>query len=276
MVEWLGFFKMDPFTKESWMKMIEFENVSKVYPNGTKGLDNINLTIHKGEFVVIVGLSGAGKSTLLRSINRLHEITDGEILIDGTSITQAKGKDLRLARRDIGMIFQSFNLVKRSSVLRNVLSGRVGYHSTLRTILGLFPTEDVQLAMNALDRVNILEKCYARADELSGGQQQRVSIARALTQEARIILADEPVASLDPLTTKQVMDDLLRINQEDGITTVVNLHFIDLAREYATRIIGLRAGQVVFDGPVEEATDEVFAEIYGRPIQQEELLGDPV
>ncbi|TYR78872.1 phosphonate ABC transporter ATP-binding protein [Priestia megaterium] len=253
--------------------MIEFINVSKTYPNGVKGLNNINLKIEQGEFVVIVGLSGAGKSTLLRSVNRLHETTDGEILIDGKSITNAKGAELRRIRRDIGMIFQSFNLVKRSSVLRNVLSGRVGYHSTFRTILGLFPKEDVNLAFDALDRVNILEKAYARATELSGGQQQRVSIARALAQEAKIILADEPVASLDPLTTKQVMDDLKRINQELGITTIVNLHFIDLAREYATRIIGLRAGEVVFDGPVEEATDEKFSEIYGRPIKKDELLG---
>ncbi|WP_281885059.1 phosphonate ABC transporter ATP-binding protein [Paenibacillus sp. YYML68] len=253
--------------------MIEFKNVSKQYPNGTIGLKDINLTIGKGEFVVIVGLSGAGKSTLLRSINRLHEITDGQILIDGRSITSAKGAELRRFRRDIGMIFQSFNLVKRSTVLRNVLSGRVGYHSTLRTLLGLFPKQDMELAFNALERVNILDKAYSRADQLSGGQQQRVSIARALAQEAKIILADEPVASLDPLTTRQVMDDLKRINQELGITTIVNLHFIDLAREYATRIIGLRAGELVFDGPVEQATDEAFSEIYGRPIKKDELLG---
>lgn len=256
--------------------MIEFKHVSKVYPNGTVGLNDINLTIDEGEFVVIVGLSGAGKSTLLRSINRLHDITDGEILIDGNSITAAKGKELRQIRRDIGMIFQNFNLVKRSSVIRNVLSGRVGYHSTIWTLLGLFPQEDKELAFDALARVNIREKAYARADELSGGQQQRVSIARALAQQPKIILADEPVASLDPLTTKQVMDDLKRINQELGITTVVNLHFIDLAREYATRIIGLRAGKVVFDGPVAEATDEKFSEIYGRPIKKDELLGADV
>jgi phosphonate transport system ATP-binding protein len=253
--------------------MIQFQNVSKVYPNGTIGLNKINLTIHPGEFVVIVGLSGAGKSTLLRSVNRLHEITDGQILIDGNSITAARGVQLRRMRRNIGMIFQSFNLVKRVTVLRNVLSGRVGYHSTLRTLLGLFPKEDVELSLKALDRVNIREKAYSRADELSGGQQQRVSIARALAQEAKIILADEPVASLDPLTTRQVMDDLKRINQDLGITTVVNLHFIDLAREYATRIIGLRAGSVVFDGPVAEATDERFSEIYGREIKKDELLG---
>ncbi|MDM5371573.1 phosphonate ABC transporter ATP-binding protein [Bacillus bombysepticus] len=252
--------------------MIEFRDVSKVYPNGTKGLNNINLKIQKGEFVVMVGLSGAGKSTLLKSVNRLHEITEGEIIIEGESITAAKGKGLRRMRRDIGMIFQSFNLVKRSTVLKNVLAGRIGYHSTLRTTLGLFPKEDVELAFQALKRVNILEKAYARADELSGGQQQRVSIARALAQEAKIILADEPVASLDPLTTKQVLNDLKKINEDFGITTIVNLHSIDLARQYATRIIGLHAGEIVFDGSVDEATDEKFAEIYGDVAQKNELL----
>lgn len=254
--------------------MIVFNNVSKVYPNGTVGLKNINLSIKQGDFVVIVGLSGAGKSTLLRSINRLHEITSGEIIIDGQSITAAKGQSLLRIRRDIGMIFQNFNLVKRSSVLRNVLSGRVGYHSTIRTLLGLFPKQDVALAMDALERVNIKEKAYSRADELSGGQQQRVSIARALAQEPKIILADEPVASLDPFTTRQVMDDLKRINQELGITTIVNLHFVDLARQYATRIIGIRAGEIVYDGPVDKATDEVFSDIYGRQIKKDELLGE--
>ncbi|MDN4604935.1 phosphonate ABC transporter ATP-binding protein [Paenibacillus sp. F6_3S_P_1C] len=252
--------------------MIELQNVTKTYANGTKGLNNINLKFKQGEFIAVVGLSGAGKSTLLRSINRLHDISEGEILINGKSITKAHGKSLRMIRRDIGMIFQSFNLVKRSSVLRNVLAGRVGYHSTMRTILGRFPKEDTELAFGALERVNIAEKAYSRADQLSGGQQQRVAIARVLAQEAKIILADEPVASLDPLTTKQVMDDLKRINQDLGITTIVNLHFIDLAREYATRIVGLRAGEVVFDGPVSEATDERFAEIYGRPILADELL----
>ncbi|MEC0372964.1 phosphonate ABC transporter ATP-binding protein [Paenibacillus chibensis] len=253
--------------------MIEFDNVSKVYPNGTVGLRNINLTIKEGELVVIVGLSGAGKSTFLRSINRLTDISSGEIRVNGKSVTHAAGSQLRHIRRDIGMIFQSFNLIKRSTVVRNVLSGRVGYHSTLRTMLGWFPKEDVALSLDALQRVNIREKAYVRADQLSGGQQQRVSIARALAQEASVILADEPVASLDPLTTRQVMDDLQRINREMNITTVINLHFIDLAREYATRIIGLRAGEVVFDGTPAEATDEAFAEIYGRPALQDELLG---
>lgn len=251
--------------KRKWeMELIELKQVSKVYPNGARGLNNINLQIAEGEFVVIVGLSGAGKSTLLRSINRLIDISEGDIRIDNVSITNAKGIDLYRMRRDIGMIFQNFNLVKRSSVMRNVLSGRVAYHSTLRMVLGLFPKEDKKLAIDALRRVNIAEKAYTRADQLSGGQQQRVSIARALAQEARIILADEPVASLDPLTTTRVMDDLRRINQELNITMVVNLHSIELAKKYATRIVGLEQGEVVFDGPVEHVTDEIFTNIYAQ------------
>ncbi|MDF2590959.1 MAG: phnC [Clostridia bacterium] len=253
--------------------MIEFKNVTKVYPNGTVGLKNVSVKINEGEFIVIVGLSGAGKSTFLRCINRLHDISEGDITVNGKSVTSAKGKDLRHIRRSIGMVFQNFNLVTRSSVLRNVLSGRVGYHSTIRTLIGAFPKEDIELAFKALDRVNINEKAYSRADELSGGQQQRVSIARALAQEAKIILADEPVASLDPVTTVQVMDDLKRINEELGITTIVNLHHIDLTRQYAKRILGFRAGELVYDGPIESATDEIFAEIYGRPIGKEEMLG---
>ena len=255
------------------MSQIEFKNVTKVYKNGHKGLDNINLNIEKGDFAVIVGLSGAGKSTLLRSINRLHDITDGEIIIEGKSITKATGKNLLAMRRNIGMIFQHFNLVKRSSVIRNVLSGRVGYHPTWKMVLGMFPKEDKRKALEALDRVNILEKAFSRSDELSGGQQQRISIARALCQESSIILADEPVASLDPLTTKQVMDDLKRINEELGITIIINLHFVDLAREYGSRIIGLRAGELVVDGPTSEANDDTFAEIYGRHIKSDEKLG---
>ncbi|OFJ79829.1 phosphonate ABC transporter ATP-binding protein [Staphylococcus sp. HMSC056G08] len=255
------------------MSQIEFRDVSKVYDNGHVGLDHINLNIEKGDFAVIVGLSGAGKSTLLRSINRLHDITEGDIVIDGTSISKASGKKLLETRRNIGMIFQNFNLVKRSSVMRNVLSGRVGYHPTWKMVLGLFPKEDKIKALEALDRVNILDKYKSRSDELSGGQQQRISIARALCQEPSIILADEPVASLDPLTTKQVMDDLKRINEELGITIIINLHFVDLAREYGTRIIGLRDGKLVFDGAVDEATDEAFNKIYGRSINDDEKLG---
>lgn len=247
---------------ESVKPVIEFDHVSKVYSNGVVGLKDINLTIQPGEFVVVVGLSGAGKSTLMRAINRLHDITEGDVRIDGTSITKAKGKQLLHIRRQIGMIFQNFNLVNRATVLKNVLTGRVGYYPTWKMIFGLFSAEDKQRAYDALGTVELQDKVYTRADQLSGGQQQRVSIARALTQTPRIILADEPIASLDPQTTKRVMDDLRRINQEMGITVVANLHSVELAQAYATRIIGIRAGEKVFDGPVAEATDAAIAEIY--------------
>ncbi|KUP05399.1 phosphonate ABC transporter ATP-binding protein [Bacillus coahuilensis m2-6] len=253
--------------------MIEFKNVSLTYPNGTKGLQNVNLTINEGEFVVVVGLSGAGKSTLIRSINRLVTATEGELLVDNENILKAKGKQLRKLRTRVGMIFQNYNLVKRSNVLKNVLAGRLGHTGTIRSLFNLFTKDDRQLAYESLKRVNIEEKLYNRADELSGGQQQRVSIARVLTQKPKYILADEPVASLDPPTSHQVMTYLKRINQEDKITTIVNLHFIDMAMEYADRIIGMRAGEVVFDGPASEVTEKTFEEIYGRSIREEDLVG---
>lgn len=253
---------------ETVKPVIEFDHVSKIYPNGVVGLKDINLTIQPGEFVVVVGLSGAGKSTLMRAINRLHDISEGDVRIDGTSITKAKGKQLLHIRRQIGMIFQNFNLVNRATVLKNVLTGRVGYYPTWKMIFGLFSAEDKQRAYEALGTVDLQDKVYTRADQLSGGQQQRVSIARALTQTPQIILADEPIASLDPQTTKRVMDDLRRINQEMGITVVANLHSVELAQEYATRIIGIRAGEKVFDGPVAEATDEAIAEIYSGEEQE--------
>lgn len=242
--------------------IISFKNVNKVYSNGTVGLKNINFEIPQGEFLVIVGLSGAGKSTLLRTINRMHEITSGDIRIDGESIKAYKGRSLRLLRRKIGMIFQNFNLVKRSSVAKNVLSGRVSYYPTWKSILGFFSTTDKQKAVQALQRVSLAEKLYARADELSGGQQQRVAIARTLMQDPKIILADEPIASLDPLTTKTVMDILKRLNQEDGITVIVNLHSVALARTYADRIVGLRAGEVVYDEPIAAVTEADLNQVY--------------
>ncbi|TSO25651.1 phosphonate ABC transporter ATP-binding protein [Lactobacillus sp. LL6] len=242
--------------------MIQLQDVRKVYDNGTVGLKDINLTINKGEFVVIVGLSGAGKSTLLRSINRLQDITSGNILIDGKSITKAKGKELRLIRRDIGMIFQSFNLVKRSSVLRNVLSGRIAYYPTWKSTFNLFTNEDKQKAYEALQRVDLAEKVYTRADELSGGQQQRVAIARVLTQDPKIILADEPTASLDPRTSKHVMKDLKMLNEEYGMTVIANLHSVELAREFGSRVIGVRKGEIVYDGKMSETPESVFKDIY--------------
>ena len=250
--------------------MIIFENVSKVYPNGVVGLKDINLTIEDGEFVSIIGLSGAGKSTLLRAINRLVPITDGNIQINGTSINK---RELRLIRRQIGLISQSFNLVKRSTVQKNVLSGRLGYYSTWKSIFGLFTQEDYQRTKEALETVGLSDKLQTRSDELSGGQQQRVSIARALVQQAPIILADEPVASLDPITTQKVMEDLKKINQTMAKTVIVNLHSVPLAREFSTRVIALKAGQVVFDGSPDALTDEQLTQIYGKAIF-EEKAGD--
>ncbi len=253
--------------------MIEFRGVSKTFPGGVQALKNVSLTIQSGEFVVIVGLSGAGKSTLLRSVNRLVDPTAGEVVVDGRDVTLARGRELRALRSQVGMIFQNFNLVRRSSVLRNVLAGRLGHVPTWRSLLGWFPAADLELALQALERVEIADKAYVRADQLSGGQQQRVAIARALAQQPKVILADEPVASLDPPTSHVVMRDLQRINQELGITTIVNLHFIDLAKLYARRIIGLRAGELVFDGSADRVDDATFTAIYGRSIRSDDLRG---
>ncbi len=254
--------------------MIKFIDVKKTYLNGVQALRGVNLEINDGEFVAIIGLSGAGKSTLLRSINKMISITSGKLYIDEIEISSIKGKELRMLRRSIGMIFQSFNLVKKMSVFNNVLTGRVAYHPTFKTIFGLFPKEDKILALDSLDSMGILDKAFTRADQLSGGQQQRVALARALTQKPRLILADEPVASLDPITTVQVMDDFAKINKEFGITIIANMHHVDLALKYATRIIGINDGLVVFDGKAEAITDEILVNIYGRSLKHDELLGE--
>lgn len=254
--------------------MIKFENVAKTYPNGVEALKNVNLEIKDGEFVAIIGLSGAGKSTLLRLINKMIESTAGKIYIDDAEVSSLSGKPLRMLRRNIGMIFQSFNLVKRTSVYNNVLAGRVAYHSTFKTIFGLFPKEDKLIALEAIETLGILDKAFIRADQLSGGQQQRVALARAVAQKPKIILADEPVASLDPITTLLVMDDFKRINQQFGITVVANMHHVDLALKYATRIIGIKAGEVVYDGPSQQITEELLVHIYGRSLKSDEVLGE--
>jgi len=254
--------------------MIKFVDVKKTYLNGVQALKGINLEIHDGEFVAIIGLSGAGKSTLLRSINKMIDITSGELFIDDVEVGSIKGKELRMLRRSIGMIFQSFNLVRRMSVFNNVISGRVAYHSTLKTIFGLFPAQEKLLALESLDAMGILDKAFTRADQLSGGQQQRVALARALTQEPKLILADEPVASLDPITTIQVMDDFAKINKDFGITIIANMHHVDLALKYATRIIGIKDGQVVYDGLSKDITEDILINIYGRNLKQDELLGE--
>ena len=212
--------------------MIVFDHVSKTYPNGYQALKDINLTIEQGEFVAIIGLSGAGKSTLIRTINRMHDITDGTLTVDGVNVMELKGARLRQFRRNIGMIFQSFNLVTRTTVIKNVLTSRVPELPFWRALLGAYPKKDKLEALEALDKVGILDKAFVRADQLSGGQQQRVALARTLAQNPKIILADEPVASLDPVTAKQVMDDFRRINREMNISVLINIHHVDLALQY--------------------------------------------
>jgi len=247
------------------------EHLTKVYPNGTKALDDISLTVEKGEFVALIGLSGSGKSTLLRCIDRLVEPTGGRILFDGQDVTAARGGDLRRIRRQMGMIFQHFNLVRRTSVFSNALSGRLGYVSTGATVSGRASKQDVQLAFENLQRVGILDKTYQRADALSGGQQQRVGIARALMQQPRLMLADEPVASLDPATSHSVMKYLEEINKKDGITVLCSLHFLSLARRYGTRVLALKGGRVVFDGPPAQIDERRFKEIYGEEAIEVEI-----
>ena len=249
--------------------MIQFDHVSKVYPNGTVGLDDVNLTIQDGEFVAIIGRSGAGKSTLLRSVNRMHRITSGTLMVNGINVSTLSGKSLRRFRRGIGMVFQSFNLVTRTTVIKNVLSACVPDMPFWRVLLGIFRREDKMKALESLDKVGILDKAYIRADQLSGGQQQRVALARTLAQDPQIILADEPVASLDPVTAKQVMQDFVHINQEMGISILLNIHHVELALEYADRIIGIRAGKIVYDGPSANVDQSVLDAIYGDDSETE-------
>ena len=253
---------------------IRFHDAGIVYPNGVVGMKNLDLEIQPGEFVVVVGSSGAGKSTLLRAINGLNTLTSGRVEIDGETLDTRSARQLRRVRKNIGMIFQDFRLVKRLSVMSNVLIGRLAHVPAWRSMLGLWPRQDREIAADALKRVGITDKAWVKASQLSGGQQQRVGIARALAQQPAIILADEPVASLDPVTTHQIMRDLVRINRELGITTLVNLHFLDLAREYGERIIGLRFGELVYDGSAKTVTDEDFRDIYGRDLTADDVVED--
>lgn len=253
--------------------MIQFENVVKTYPNGVQALKGVSLTIEQGEFIAIIGLSGAGKSTLLRSINQMHSITDGTLMVNGVNVSSLKGKALRRFRRDIGMVFQSFNLVKRTTVIKNVLAARVADMPLWKSLLGLYTKEDKLISLEALDQVGILEKAYTRADQLSGGQQQRVALARTVAQQPKIILADEPVASLDPVTSQQVMNDFVKINQDLNITVVANMHHVDIALKYARRVIGIKEGLIVYDGPSTEVTNDILKAVYGRELSDDELMG---
>ena len=252
--------------------MIKFDHVDKVYNNGVKALDDVNLEIEQGEFVAVIGLSGAGKSTLIRTVNKMIDVTSGTVTVNGTDVSKLQGKELRKFRRKIGMVFQQFNLVNRTSVINNVLVARVADMSLFRTLFGLYSKEDKVAALEALDKVGILDKAYIRADQLSGGQQQRVALARTLAQNPEIILADEPVAALDPVMADVVMSDFQRINREMKITVIINIHHVDLALQYADRVIGIQAGKVVFDGPTSKVTNDILKQIYGRELNDDDMM----
>lgn len=252
--------------------MIEFKNVYKRYDNGVTALKDINLKIEQGEFVGIIGLSGAGKSTLIRTINKMHPISEGNLTVNGVEVATLKGDSLRKFRRQIGMIFQSFNLVTRAKVITNVLNALVPDIPFWRVLVGHYKKEEELKALEALDRVGILDKAYTRVDQLSGGQQQRVALARTLAQDPSIILADEPVAALDPVTANVVMKDFQRINQEFDITVLINIHHVELALEFCDRIIGIRDGEVVYDGPSSNVNAEILNLIYKG--QTEEMGGN--
>jgi phosphonate transport system ATP-binding protein len=248
--------------------VLRIQNLTKVYEDGTVALTDVSFEVPDGQFVAVIGLSGSGKSTLLRCINRLIEPTSGEIWWNDTQLSHITGEELRRARRKIGMIFQHFNLVDRSSVMTNVLSGRLGYVNAVASILNRFPQDDIQRAYANLDRVGIRDKALNRADELSGGQRQRVGIARALMQEPELMLADEPVASLDPALAHSIMRYLQQINREDNITVLCSLHFLDLVQQYSTRAVALNQGRLVFDGTPDEIDDDRFIEIYGQEAER--------
>jgi len=265
--------------------VLSIKNLEKTYPNGVRALKGVSFNVHRGEFLVIIGLSGSGKSTLLRCVNRLHSPSSGEIVFHQRSTTssttsstvsntasidiaQAKGREILEIRRHIAMIFQHFNLIERHSVLNNVLHGALGRTSALRSLLGLYSPAERAKALSYLELVGISDKSIHRASQLSGGQQQRVAIARALMQSPELLLADEPVASLDPATCHVVMDYLKKINRELNLTIICNLHFLSLVRQYADRVIALKAGELVYDGDPKQIDDAWFSRIYGESAKE--------
>ena len=252
--------------------MLKVEHLYKNYPNGTQALKDVSFEVEDGEFLAVIGLSGSGKSTLLRCINRLIEPTSGTILWNGIDVTAAPTSELRNIRRQIGMIFQQFNLVKRSSVLINVLSGRLGYINPWQSLGNYFSPADKKRALANLEQMGLSEKAYIRADSLSGGQQQRVGIARALMQEPKLMLADEPVASLDPVLAHSILRYLEQLNKERGITVLCSLHFLDLVHRYATKAIALKDGEVVFQGLPKQIDDDQFKAIYGQEAERVSII----
>lgn len=248
--------------------MLEVQNLVKIYEGGVKALDNVSFTVEEGEFLAVIGLSGSGKSTLLRCINRLIEPTSGKIIWNGVDLTQASQDEMHKIRRKIGMVFQHFNLVSRSKVITNVLAGRLGYTNPAMSLINRFSEEDYQMAHAELQRVGIKDQANKRADELSGGQQQRVGIARAMMQEPEMILADEPVASLDPVLAHSIMQYLEQINHDEEVTVICSLHFLDLVHRYADRAIALNEGKLMFDGSPEAIDDVKFKEIYGQDAER--------
>jgi len=248
--------------------VLKVEHLTKIYEGGVLALDDVSFEVPTGQFLAIIGLSGSGKSTLLRCINRLIEPTAGTIVWDGLNVTTAPQEEMRRIRRRIGMVFQQFNLVHRSKVITNVLAGRLGYINPALSLIGKFPQADVKAALERLDRVGLANKAYSRADELSGGQQQRVGIARALMQDPQMILADEPVASLDPVLAHGIMQYLEDINKKDGVSVLCSLHFLDLVHRYADRVVALNEGRVVFEGTPAEIDDAMFKEIYGQDAER--------
>jgi phosphonate transport system ATP-binding protein len=261
-----------PYFSPSRKIMLQVEHLTKVYPNGTQALKDVSFKVEDSEFLAVIGLSGSGKSTLLRCINRLIEPTSGKIIWNDIDLTALSASEMRKVRRQIGMVFQQFNLVKRSSVLTNVLSGRLGYVSPYQSLFNYFSPADHQRAMSNLEQLGLADKAHVRADSLSGGQQQRVGIARALMQDPKLVLADEPVASLDPVLAHSILKYLEQMNKERRITVLCSLHFLDLVHRYATRAIALKDGQVVFQGLPKEIDDAQFKAIYGQEAERVSIV----
>ncbi|MGX9372655.1 phosphonate ABC transporter ATP-binding protein [Mycoplasma sp. 332] len=253
-------------TNNNWN--INWDNVSKTYPNGTKGLIDVNLSINQGEFVAIIGLSGAGKTTLIKTVNKINTITSGKLTVGPYNVNELKGKKLRQFRTKIGIIFQNYNLVENITVLQNVLSARLPQMNLFRAFFGIYSKSDIELAYQCLAKVNILENAYDLAKDLSGGQMQRVALARTLAQKPKIILADEPVGALDPIMAKSVMDGFLIANKSEKITIIANLHHVDLALQYADRIIGVKKGKIIFNDSWDKVNLEQLKEIYGKKLEQ--------